>query len=260
MLKKRLIGVVVVKDGKAVQSIGYHRYLPLGRPECLVENLDRWGADEILVLSIDRNAKGLGPDFLLLEKLGRLGLSTPLIYGGGISTVEHAVDVIKAGAERLCIDSMLHTYPQMIVDIAAVLGVQAVIASLPLEIKDSTLNWVDYRSKCFRPVMEKNLSIVTQGMVSEILVIDVKHEGLPNSFDMNLIKCFPFESVPLIAFGGISNSVQIRSLLLYPRVAAVGVGNFLSYREHAIQELKNELMDMPVRKATYATDQTQVSL
>ena len=46
MIPKRLIGVVIVKDGWAVQSFGYRRWLPLGRPEVLVENLDRWGADE----------------------------------------------------------------------------------------------------------------------------------------------------------------------------------------------------------------------
>ena len=83
MLKKRLIGVVTIKNGWAVQSFGYQRYLPLGKPECLVENLDRWGADEILVHVIDRSVSGEGPDYELLEKFARLGLGTPLIYGGG---------------------------------------------------------------------------------------------------------------------------------------------------------------------------------
>ena len=49
MIRKRLIGVITVKGGWAVQSFGYARHLPLGRPEILAENLDRWGADEILV-------------------------------------------------------------------------------------------------------------------------------------------------------------------------------------------------------------------
>ena len=68
MLKKRLIGIVLVKDGWAVQSFGYRRCLPLGKPECLVENLDRWGADEIFVLNIDRSTDNIGPDFELLKK------------------------------------------------------------------------------------------------------------------------------------------------------------------------------------------------
>ena len=47
MLKKRIIGVVTVVDNIAVQSFGYQKYLPLGDPAILIENLDKWGADEI---------------------------------------------------------------------------------------------------------------------------------------------------------------------------------------------------------------------
>ena len=65
MLRKRLIGAIIVRKGWAVQSIGYKRWLPLGKPECLAENLDRWGADGIVVLCIDRENQG--PDLELSE-------------------------------------------------------------------------------------------------------------------------------------------------------------------------------------------------
>ena len=103
MLKKRLIGVIAVKDSWAVQSFGYGRYLPLGRPEYLAENLDRWGADEILVLSIDRSLQELGPDLRVVRRISAMGLSTPLAYGGGIHTAEQAAAVIQSGAERVCL-------------------------------------------------------------------------------------------------------------------------------------------------------------
>src|SRR3989338_7969798 len=105
MLKKRLIGVVTVKSGWAVQSVGYQRYLPLGRPEWLVENLDRWGADEILLQCIDRSTADAGPDFELLDKVARLGLSTPLIYSGGIRSRDEGVAVIQRGADRIAVDA-----------------------------------------------------------------------------------------------------------------------------------------------------------
>ena len=57
MLKKRLIGVITVLDGWAVQSFGYKKYLPLGKPKILAKNLDNWGADEILIQSINRTRK-----------------------------------------------------------------------------------------------------------------------------------------------------------------------------------------------------------
>ena len=66
----RLIGAVIVRGGIAVQSIGYKKWLPLGKPECLVQNLDRWGADEIVVLD---NGKIIetGTHELLLEREGQ---------------------------------------------------------------------------------------------------------------------------------------------------------------------------------------------
>ena len=58
---KRLIGIITVLNGWAVQSFGYKKYLPIGRPHIIAENLDRWGADEIIILSIDRSRHSLGP-------------------------------------------------------------------------------------------------------------------------------------------------------------------------------------------------------
>ena len=60
MLKTRIIGVVTVKAGWAVQSLGFRRHLPVGRPEIAIEYLDRWGIDEIVVLHIDA-APGQAP-------------------------------------------------------------------------------------------------------------------------------------------------------------------------------------------------------
>ena len=130
MLRKRLLGAVVVRQGWAVQSFGYRRWLPLGKPECLVENLDRWGADGIVVLSIDQGDQG--PDLELIERLGALGLSTPLTYGGGLATEEHARAAVRAGAERLVLDAVLSHSPQAVGAMASAVGVQALVAALPL--------------------------------------------------------------------------------------------------------------------------------
>ena len=102
-----MVGVITVKDGWAVQSFGYRRYLPLGHPECVAENLDRWGVDEILVVSIDRTRRGIGPDLDLVRRIAGLGLATPLAYGGGIRCVADAGDIIQAGTERICIDALM---------------------------------------------------------------------------------------------------------------------------------------------------------
>ena len=72
---------ITVLNGWAVQSIGYSQYLPLGRPSVIAENLDRWGADEILIQCIDRSASQNGPDYKTLSELSAVGINTPLISG-----------------------------------------------------------------------------------------------------------------------------------------------------------------------------------
>ena len=259
MLKKRLIGVVTVKDGWAVQSFGYRRYLPLGKPECLVTNLNRWGADEILVQAIDRSPLRKGPDFELLERLGKLGLETPLIYAGGIRTVEEGLRSIELGADRIAVDALLRGDLDVVRGLAHRLGAQALIASLPLSRGPEGLSWLDYRSASSTALSTDLLTLIHDATISEVLVTDWENEGRNGAFDPRLVEEFPSESAPLIAFGGISEIQQIRELLRSPKVAAVAIGNFLSYRELAIQNYKEMLTDMPVRPANYQSHYSLVS-
>jgi len=252
MLKKRLVGVITVKDGWAVQSFGYRRYLPLGRPECLAENLDRWGADEILVLSIDRSRHGLGPDLDLLRRLGGLGLSTPLTYGGGVRNVADAGAVIQCGADRLCVDAILHSQADVVRSISALVGAQAVIGVLPVARAGDVIQLRDYLSGREVPLGSNHLSLFEARVVSEALIVDWRNEGQRGRFDMTLLEGFPLGGVPLIAFGGISEPGQLRALFANERIVAVGVGNFLAYSEHAIQALKRQSGADSIRPAHFA--------
>jgi cyclase len=251
MLKKRVIGVVTIKNGWAVQSFGYRQYLPLGTPECLVENLDRWGADEILVQVIDRSATNLGPDFELLERLGGLGLETPLIYAGGIRSESDGVKVIQLGADRVAVDTLLHDDLSSIRRLSDRLGAQALIASMPLSWQEGTIQWLNYRQRNTTPIPLDMLRIIESGVISEVLVTDWMHEGKPGAFDQNIVANFPLRDAPLIAFGGLSTAGPMAMLLQQSNVNAIAVGNFLSYKEHSIQKFKELLVGMPVRLAIY---------
>jgi cyclase len=251
MLKKRLIGVVTVKDGWAVQSFGYRRYLPLGKPECLVENLDRWEADEILVQVIDRSENQLGPDFHLIDKLGKLGLQTPLIYSGGISSEEDGVKLIHLGADRIIVDSLLHDNLDIVRGLSERLGAQALIGSLPLCWNNYEIKWLNYRSGDLASISDGALELIKSGTISEVLISDWEHEGMSNGFELKLIENFPLKDASIIAFGGISNPEQMRTLLDRNEIVAVATGNFLSYHEHAIQKYKEALINSPLRLANY---------
>jgi cyclase len=248
VIRKRLIGVVTVKDGWAVQSSGYRRYLPLGKPEILVENLDRWGADEILLQCIDRTRQGVGPDMALLEAIGKRGLSTPLIYGGGVGNAREANAVIQAAADRVLVDALVHDDFAAVGEIAEHSGAQAVIASLPLSIDNGTVVRLDYRTGTSSQLC---LPASFAKSVSEVLVVDWRSEGHKHAFDMRLLDAPALAGLPKIAFGGLSDTQQHVEALSRPTVVAVAVGNFLAYREHAIQAYKAGLCESSVRPAHY---------
>jgi cyclase len=252
MLKKRLIGVVTVKSGWAVQSFGYRRHLPLGRPEVLIQNLDRWGADEILVQFIDRSVSNQGPDLDLLGRISKLGIATPLIYAGGIRNREDALGVINRGADRIMVDSMLMDSPHLLEAVARELGTQAVIAHLPVRVFNDNLYVLDYRNSSERQ-FDLCLENLPYQWISELMITDWQNEGLPNSFDIRLLDIARQIDKPLMFFGGISEASQIKRLLAHPQVVAAGVGNFLSYREHAVQSLKLQLGNSAVRPPYYET-------
>lgn len=251
MLSKRLIGTVTIKDGWAVQSFGYRKYLPLGKAECVVENLCRWGADEILVQVIDRHLNGNQPDLALLQRLANIGLGTPLIYGGGIRTVADGIRVIQTGADRIVLDAVLHDDLSVVSQLAQQLGNQALIASLPLSFSDGKLHWLDYRSGISKTVDSDVTTLLADSGCSEIMATDWKNEGFPESFDMNLVNKSESLPLPLIAFGGVSSIEQLRVLFKKPQVSAVAIGNFLNYREHSIQRFKEDLNELPIRRPTY---------
>lgn len=268
MIQKRLVGVITVKQGWAVQSFGFQRHLPLGRPELVAENLCRWGVDEILLQCIDRSRPGMagppGPDLALLERISRQGLRTPLVYQGGIRSVADAVAAVQAGAERIAVDSLLRDDPATAAALAGPLGAQAVIAALPLAWQDGQLLWLDHRpahgQRRATPLPAEVLAVLRSGAISEALLIDWRHEGqhagMPGApgggFDEALLDHWPVPGLPLIAFGGLGDPLRLRQVLQRPAVVAAGVGNALSWREHAVQQYKAALQGLPLRQPVYA--------
>lgn len=241
MVRKRLIGVVTALDNFAVQSFGYDRYLPLGDVLHLVENLDRWGIDEILVQSINRTKNNLGPDFDLLEQLGRVRLRTPLIYSGGIRGADDAVQVISKGADRIACDALFRNRPDEIVNISKKLGRQCVIGCLPVRNVDSNLIAFDYLQKKETSLSETTLSLINDQIISELLLIDYLNDGIPGSFNNNLIQDLDKFAVNIILFGGIGDESHIEKLVAHEKVCAIAVGNYLNYKEDSVHLIKKQL-------------------
>ncbi len=251
MVKKRIIGVLTILEGKVVQSFGYKSYLPLGSPESIIENLDRWGVDEILIQCIDRSKFSKGPDYLLLDKISSLGIGTPIIYSGGIKSVDEAVSVIKRGADRISLQDIFLNDLNVIKDISSKLGSQALIASITMSLNIDKVFFYNYISKKELFFTDDLLKLLNSNYISEILLIDWKNDGGNSNFNSDLIKNLPIKNKEIILFGGISDSKQISELLGNDNVSAVGIGNYLNYKEHAFQNLKREVPLDLVRTNTY---------
>lgn len=252
MLKKRLTGAVTIRNGLVVQSFGYNRYLPIGKPKVVVENLDRWGCDEIFIQVIDRSTNNLGPDIELVKNIASSGILTPIMYAGGIQNENQASQVIRAGAERVCLDGLLHKNFSEIKKITKRLGGQAVIGCLPLGIDSSGVAyWYNYRTKKKCLIGETILSLIEDKLISEMLLVDWKNEGYDESFDFRILEIFKKYNVPLILFGGLSSAKFIKKALDNPMVVSAVIGNRLNYSEHGIQTLRNQLSSSPIRNAYY---------
>ena len=242
MLKKRLIGVVSIYDGIAVQSFNFKKILPLGNPKILIENLDRWYTDEIIINDFSLSKKNKSPNFKLIKELGETTNNTPLVYSGGIRNAEDAVKIINMGFERIIIDSLYFYKPSEIIEISKNIGSQAVIISLPLDLKKKIIYHYNYIThKKIRLDLEKLKNF--KNFFSEILLIDYKNEGSDGGFNIKLLKNFlnVTKNTPVLTFGGISKSNQIENILKHNMVQGVCIGNSLNYKEISVQNHKEYL-------------------
>jgi cyclase len=251
MTPKRLIAVVTIKNGTAVQSFGYKKFLPIGKPEIVVKNLDRWGADEILINNIDRSYNKLGPNFELLKKIQKLNINTPIIYSGGIQSIDDARSVINYGADRIMVETMLDKELKTLEKISDLLGNQAIILSLPVSLssKDELLQY-DYIKKKIIKIKNNFIISIEKNLISEVLFIDHINEGYDDKFNHKILDKINIK-LPIICFGGISSKKKIDKIFENKNVAAVAIGNSLNYSENRIQKLKKKLSNINIRKAFF---------
>ena len=251
MIPKRLIAVVTIKNGMAVQSFGYKKFLPIGKSEIVVKNLDRWGADEILLNNIDRSYNKLGPNFELLEKIQKLNINTPIIYSGGIRNIDDAKLVINYGADRIMLETMLDKELKTLEKISSLLGRQAIILSMPVSLnpKDKLLQY-DYIKKKSTQIKKNFITSIEKKLISEVLLIDHINEGYDDKFNHQILDKIKIK-LPIICFGGIRSTKKIDKIFENKDVVAVAIGNSLNYSENRVQKLKKKLGNFNIRKAFF---------
>jgi imidazole glycerol phosphate synthase subunit HisF len=109
---------------------------------------------------------------------------------------------------------------------------------------------LDYRSG-HEVLLDEVAKLLPLDWISELMLTDWCNEGHSEAFSISLLAASDLLSKPLICFGGISSTDQIRTLFANDRVVAIGVGNSLNYKEHAIQALKKDLLGVAIRPPNY---------
>lgn len=253
MLKKRLAAVIVVRDGIVVQSIGFHRYLPIGKPSIAVEYLNRWGIDEIILLDISAGRNGQAPDYAMIRSAAAY-CRVPLTVGGGICQIAHIQELMQCGADKVAINHAAISAPELITQAAHLYGDQCIVASIDAVQTIDGYRVYDYR-RCV-PLTQAPWDFAARMQVlgaGEILINSVDRDGSYQGFDLDVIgRTCAAVSVPVIACGGAGNAHHFVEIFQNTTVSAAAAANFFHFSEHSVTITKSLVSRVvPMRHETY---------
>lgn len=244
MLKKRIIAGITVKDNIVVQSIGYKKYLPLGKVEYFIKNLNNWGVDEILIRDIDAYKLNKSPNFEVIKKIKNIYCNTPIIYGGGISNFNLAKEVLKHGVDRILLESIFFENSYQFKKIVENVGVQSIILSLSIK-HNQLINYHDFTK------ININSKKFIFDNASEILINDVDSDGIQGKFNEKNINFLKKIKPKLILHGGLSNLSSIKKFLKNNKINALCISNFFNFKEHQYQNIKKSINSNLIREEKY---------
>jgi cyclase len=243
MLRKRLIGLLPVRDGIVVQSFRFARYLPVGLPEICAEFLNRWGIDEIILIDIGASAAGRSIDPAIVDRTARL-CSVPLAVGGGLQSVAAARDLLTAGADKIVVNTAAVADPALVSRLAESFGEQCVVVAIDAvrlgygQMTVRTANGL-HPSRRSPDYWLRELQDAGAG---EVLVQSVDRDGMRDGLDLELARTLAaFARIPLILTGGTGHPGHVLDALAINGIQAVAVGNLLAHTEHSVTALKSWL-------------------
>ena len=254
MLKKRVIATVVVKDGLVVQSIGFKKYLPVGKPPIALEFLNAWGIDEIVLIDISASKHKQAPDYAMVKKSSQKSY-VPLTVGGGITKLEHIQELMHCGADKVSLNQTAIHSPKFISEAAAVFGNQCLVISIDALKTANGYRVYDYVNMAPLAMAPAEFARKVEDMgAGEILINSVDRDGTYTGFDLELIESICEQvNVPVIAAGGAKNSKDFLEVFSQTSVSAASAANFFHFTEHSVNRTKASLSkEMNIRLETYA--------
>ncbi len=244
MLKTRLIPCIVTKNELVVQSFGFQKYLPIGNVKTAIEFFVNWDVDEIIINDIDATRDGREPNIELV-KWAASECFVPLTVGGGIKSIDHIRQLLKAGADKVSINAVLYENLPFIKEASSVFGSQCITVSIDAKFENGeylVYSYLDQKTIDL-DVVEWAKCVEKQG-AGEILLNSVNRDGSRLGYDTDLLKIVSDAvSIPVIALGGIGRFDQLAEGVTKGGCQALSAANIFQHVEHSTIAAKSQMKE-----------------
>ncbi|HSF88946.1 MAG TPA: imidazole glycerol phosphate synthase subunit HisF [Saprospiraceae bacterium] len=250
MLKKRIIPCLDIKDGRTVKGINFLGLRDAGDPIELARRYVQEGADELVFLDISATIENRSTLVSLVEKIAH-EINIPFTVGGGISSLEEARAIVRAGADKVSINSAAVKSPNLIAEIAGSLGNQCVVLAVDTKfVKDDWLVFVHGgKTQTDLNTLEWVLKAETLG-AGEILLTSMDHDGVQSGFALDITQAVcEIVNLPVIASGGAGRKEHFKQLFETTSASAALAASIFHFEDVSVPELKNYLRkeNIPIR-------------
>ena len=240
-LTKRIIPCLDVKDGRTVKGINFENIRDAGDAVELAAYYADEGADELVFLDITATNEKRKTLTALVQHVAA-AINIPFTVGGGISSVDDVSAVLKAGADKVSINTAAVKNPSLIKQLADEFGSQCVVVAVDAKFEND--NWFVYLNGGRTATDINAIEWIKQSIdlgAGEILLTSINHDGTRQGFANDLINQVElFSSIPVIASGGAGNMQHFANVFNAGADAALAASLF-HFKEIKIADLKQFL-------------------
>ena len=242
MLTKRIIPCLDIKDGRTVKGVNFVGLRDAGDPVELAQRYTTEGADELVFLDITATKEKRKTLVKLVEDIAK-HINIPFTVGGGIKSVDEIADILKAGADKVSLNSSIVRNPELLTKASDAFGSQAIVAAVDAKQKNDS--WEVYVKGGSEPTgidaLEWMEEVEKLG-AGEILLTSMDRDGTKSGFDIELLKkANSLVSIPVIASGGAGTIQHCCDAVLQGNADAVLAASIFHFREIEINDLKTEM-------------------
>jgi cyclase len=243
MLRPRVVVCLDVKDGRVVKGTRFENLRNVGDPVELAARYEAEGADEIVFLDVSASKEQRST---LLDVVRRTAerLFIPLTVGGGVRNVDDIGPVLRAGADKISVNTAAVQNPEVISTGAERFGSQCIVASIDAASEEN--RWRCYTHGGSKPTELDAVAWASECVrrgAGEILLTSIDHDGGRSGYELNLTRAVSDAvSVPVIASGGAGASHHLRDAFTEGGASAALVAGILHDRLTTVRELKDDLI------------------